>query len=64
MKLRPEVSCAIGEWNERHYGRRTTGTLEINDPEVLERLAILAFDEEDLNDTILRLLKQGGTALQ
>lgn len=60
IKLRPEVMEALAEWNEKQTGRGVDATGEITDPEVIERLESLAFPGEDLNDTILRLLRQGG----
>lgn len=61
--LRPEVSAALGEWNERQVGRGVSNQGRVTDPEVLERLVNLAFPGEDLNDTILRLLNQGGASV-
>ena len=61
--LRPEVIEALKEWNEREVGRGVSGSGTVDDPEVLERLNALSFQGEDLNDTILRILNQGGCGI-
>lgn len=62
--LRPDVIEAVREFNIRKYGRGVSNKPDITDQEVIERLEALAFPGEDLNDTILRTLNQGGSAIQ
>jgi hypothetical protein len=60
IKIRSDVSAALHDYNMRTTGRALDPTGFVTDPEVIERLKLLAMPGEDLNDTILRLLR--GTA--
>jgi hypothetical protein len=37
---------------------------DLTDPEVIDRLLLLALPNENINDTILRLINQGGAWIQ
>jgi hypothetical protein len=65
VKIRPEVVRALQEWNLKRHGRDVPMSLTyLSDPELLERLRILSLPCEDVNDTILRLINQGGSYKQ
>ena len=57
IKLRPEVSEALRQYNLEVNGRGMDVLGTVCDPEVIARLEALAMPNEDLNDTILRLLQ-------
>ncbi len=61
LKLRTDVSAALGEWNTQNCGRGMDKKGYVTDPEVIARLERLALPAEDLNDTILRVLRGGAT---
>lgn len=55
--LRPEVLEALREWNQRTQGRGMIYKSVVDDPATIARLQKLAFTGEDLNDTLLRMLR-------
>lgn len=57
INLRPDVQAALREWNIRTVGRGMQATGRITDHEVIAELMRLALPNEDLNDTILRMLQ-------
>ncbi len=59
IRIRPEVSAALGEWNMQQTGRGINATGYVTDPEVIARLVGLALPGEDFNDTIMRVLRGG-----
>jgi hypothetical protein len=57
IRLRPDVQQALREYNLRTVGRDMNARGIVDDPEVITRLVRLAMPGEEINDTILRLLR-------
>jgi hypothetical protein len=57
IKMRPDVQRALHEYNMSTTGRALDPRGIVDDPEVIARLERMAMPGEDLNDTILRLLR-------
>lgn len=56
ITLRLDVQAALRDHNLRTTGRAMKATGIVSEPEVIARLERLAAPDEDLNDTIMRLL--------
>ncbi len=48
----------------RNYGRGVSAHVLVKDPEVLARLQCLQGPDESLDEVIIRLCNQGGSAVQ
>ncbi len=57
IKIRADVQQALHDFNMKTVGRGLAPTGFVTDPEVIDRLERMAMPGEDLNDTILRLLR-------
>ena len=57
LKLRPDIIEALHEYSLKVVGLGMQKTSYVTDPAVIERLTKLALPNEDLNDTILRLIR-------
>ena len=64
VRLRPDVVNALRAWNLEKYGQGVEGPAIMTDPESIAFLEEYAMPgETDLNDTILRLIRDGGPRL-
>jgi hypothetical protein len=57
IKIRADVAQALHDYNMSTRGRGLAPNGVVTDPEVIDRLEALAMPGEDLNDTILRVLR-------
>ena len=57
IRLRPDVQQALHDYNMRTVGRSLNATGFVTDPDIIARLEALSLQGEDLNDTILRILR-------
>ena len=57
IRIRPDVQRALHDYNMSTMGRPLNATGFVTDLEVIARLEALAMPGEDLNDTILRVLR-------
>ncbi len=64
VQLSPAAQRALWEWNMRNYGRGVSAHVLVKDPEVLARLQCLQGPDESLDEVIIRLCNQGGSAVQ
>ena len=62
IKIRSDVAQALHDYNMRTRGRPLAPTGFVTDPDVIARLEALAMPGEDLNDTILRVLRGNASA--
>jgi hypothetical protein len=56
IKLRPQTLAALREYNRQTCGRGVAD-LAVSDPQVIAHFEAIAIPGEDLDDTILRVLR-------